>query len=128
MMYMYWLFYFVGSLVWALFASCLPLLLAMLPPVVVWILLQYSISYKILKPLKINGYYYLVVNILSLIYTLGIKYGSYRYFLEMKGEDLVSSKFQHFTFGLETLLAFIGFVIIINTWNKFYRRVKLCKD
>lgn len=122
---MYWLFYFVDSFVWILFASCLPLLLAMIPSVVIWMLLQYSISYKILKPLKINGYYYLIANTLSLVNTLSVKYISYRHFLEMKGENFVSKEFQHFTFGLETLLAFIGLVIIINTWKEFYRRVKL---
>ncbi len=124
MMYMYRLFYLIVEFFWALFATYLPFLLAMIPPLLLWIFSHYMVSSKVLKPLNINGYYYLIVNMLALIYTLSLKYLSYYWFLEQHRENSLSTGLLHSIFLLEVLLACVAFILIISTWNKFYRRVK----
>lgn len=95
---MYWIFYIITNFIWGFFASLLPLLFAIIPPIIVWLFLQYGTFWKILKPLKINRYYYLIINILGLIYAFIKQYISYVWFLETNGDKVVSERFQHLTF------------------------------
>ncbi len=128
MVHMYWLFYWIVGLSWAPFAAYLPSWLATIPPIIVWLFLHYLVAFKALKPLKINGYYYLIVNILTLAYTLSVEYFSYCLRLEQHEGDTISTQILHSAFSLKIVLTCVAFILIINTWNKFYRRTKLCKD
>ena len=125
---MYWIFYIITNFIWGFFASLLPLFFAIIPPIIVWLFLQYGTFWKILKPLKINRYYYLIINILGLIYAFIKQYISYVWFLETNGDKVVSERFQHLTFLQESLLTLIGLFVIIYIWKNNYRSKKICKD
>lgn len=124
---MYWLFYMITDFIWGLLADFLPFILAIIPSIIVWLFLQYGAFWKVLKPLRINRNYYLIINTLGLIYTFIIKYISYLHFLKTTGDELVTERFQHLTFLQEALLTLISLFVIIYIWKKNYRRTKTCK-
>lgn len=125
---MYWLFYTVTDFIWALLTNFIPFILAIIPSIIVWLFLQYGVFWKVLKPLRVNRNYYLIINILGLTYTFITKYISYLYFLETTGYRFVSEKFQHLMFLQEILLTLISLLVIIYTWKNNYRRTKTCGD
>lgn len=124
---MYWLFYMITDFMWALLADFLPFILAIIPSIIIWLFLQYGAFWKVLKPLKINRHYYLIINILGITYTFINKYISYLYFLNTTGDESDVERFQHLTFLQEILMTLIGFFVIIYIWRNNYRE-KTCKD
>lgn len=125
---MYWLFYIVTDFIWALLSNFIPFILAIIPSIIVWLFLQYGVFWKVLKPLRVNRNYYLIINISSLTYTFITKYFSYLYFLKTTEYGFASEKFQHLTFLQEIILTLISLLVIIYTWKNDYRRTKTCED
>ena len=95
--------------------------LAVIPTAIIWIVLQCLVSKYLLRKLVSNGMYYLISQILVLIYFIFIKYSSYLWYLQSYAESQISLDMQYSIFIAELELGAIACFTFVYTYRLLYK-------
>ena len=97
------------------------LILAIIPTVIIWFVLQCLIVQYVLRKLVSNGIFYLISHFLIIGYLLLMKYASYLWYLQNHKESQIAIELQRSIFIAEILFGIIACFIVGYTWKRFYK-------
>ncbi len=117
------LLFIIANIVFGIIYHYVPyLILAIIPTVIIWFVMQCLVAKYLLRKLVSNGVFYLISHFLIIGYLLLLKCNSFVWYLQNYEESQITIDFQRSIFIAELLFGIIAYFIVGYTWKRFYKQ------